>query len=113
MLALYFKNFKNTIMKTNNIEESIGYVKAINDVIGIIKTMTESDPKKSNINAIELIGKILLGQQEMSMEAPPDSNEYYTMDKIDVKSPFKAIAGQDALFLNPVYDLNKNKHESQ
>lgn len=96
-------------MKTNNIEESIGYVKAINDVIGIIKEMTESDPKKSNINAIELIGKILLGQQEMGLDMPPDSNEYYTIDKIDPKNPFKLIAGEDALFLNPVYNLNKNR----
>jgi hypothetical protein len=37
----------------------------------------------------------------------PEQGEYYTLDMIDPKKPFKAIAGEDALFLNPVYNLNK------
>ena len=90
-------------METNNVEQSIGYVTAINDVIRIVKEMTGSDPAKRNIDSVELIDKMLLGQKEFN------DGEYYTMDKINPKKPFKAIAGEDALFLNPVYDLNKNK----
>lgn len=88
-------------MKTNNVEQSIGYVTAINDVLCIIKEMTGSDPAKKNIDSVELIEKMLLGQEKFS------DGEYYTMDKINPKKPFKAIAGEDALFLNPVYNLNK------
>jgi hypothetical protein len=92
-------------MKTKNIDQSIGYVQAINDVIKIIGEMTGSNPAKRNIDSVELIDKMLIGQQKLSME----EGEYYTMDKIDPKKPFKAIAGEDALFLNPIYERNNTK----
>ena len=98
-------------MKTNKVDESIGYITAINDVIRIIKKTFETkkieagNPKKVTVDVSELIDAIVRGQRKINWE----DGEYYTMDKIDPKKPFKAIAGEDALFLNPVYELNKNK----
>lgn len=86
-------------MKTKNISETLGYITAINDVLAIINSM----PDVQNIDGTELSKILLEGQKDLSVA----KNEYYTMDKIDTKHFTKPIAGEDALFLNPVYELNK------
>lgn len=88
-------------MKTKNISESLGYIKAVNDIIGIIKEMS---PDNSKIEPLQLVAKILIGKPDLSIA---ESGETYTMDMIDPNNHTKVIAGEDALFLNPVYNLNK------
>lgn len=87
-------------MKTKNIDESLGYVKAIKDVIKIAGELTNSS---GQIDACKLVDRILIGEQDLSKE----ESEYYTMDMIDPNNHTKVIAGEDALFLNPIYNLNK------
>lgn len=37
----------------------------------------------------------------------PEAGEFYSIDMVDPKNPTKQIAGEDALLLNPTYNLNK------
>ena len=90
-------------MKTKNIDESNGYVKAIKDVIGIIGEMTKGNPKNRLIDSVELIDKIIVGKNDLSILS---NDDFYTIDMIDVENPTKNIAGEDALMLNPIYERN-------
>ena len=92
-------------MKTKNLSETLGYTYAINDVIIIIDKMIDSNAGNKFIDGMELTSKILVGRSDLSVEK--DEGEYYTTDMIDSKNPTKNIAGEDALLLNPVYELNK------
>ena len=89
-------------MKTKNISESLGYIIAINDVLAIIREMSK---EHDLINASDLTDKIVVGKKDLSIQ----EGEYYTVDMIDPKNPYKSIAGEDALFLNPVYERNSDK----
>ena len=108
--AVLFKNeninhIKNTIkMKTKNLSESLGYINAINHVMQIIKAemLATGNPM---VDGSIISNKILVGESDLSFEK--DDGEYYTTDMIDSKNPTKNIAGEDALLLNPVYELNK------
>lgn len=89
-------------MKTRTISESLGYIAAINEVIKIITSM----PDVTNINGVDLVGKILTNRNDLSVEK--DNVETYTIDMVDSKNPHKNIAGEDALLsLNPVFQRNK------
>lgn len=81
-------------------------IKEVNSVVKGMKSEYSSSLKDLKLELIEDQGKLNVYENGKDLTYTIQENEYYTLAMVDNKNKIKVIAGQDALLLNPVYNLN-------
>lgn len=82
-------------------------IQQISSVIRERKNAMPSLLRDLKVEFIESEGKINVYENGKDLTYTIQENEYFTLDMVDENDKEKQIAGQDALFLNPVHERNK------
>ena len=83
---------------------------SLKDIMGAIKNSKSEYPHTLKDLVLELIkeeGKLNVYEDGKNLTYTVQENEYYTIEGVTDKDAH--IAGEDALFLNPVYERNSNQ----
>lgn len=81
----------------------------LREIMFVLKGLINEYPtslKNIRLDFIEDQGKLNVYENGKDLTYTIQENEYYTLTMVDNKNKIKVIAGQDALLLNPVYNLN-------
>lgn len=99
--------------KNSDLQEIAGYTKALRSVFLCLADATQYKAEKKMIDATELLTAIEKANEELTQvlkKKKKHLEDYYTYEDIDPSNPYKIIAGEDALLLNPSFERNLNDY---